>query len=457
MGTATFHHALQIDIEKCIGCTRCMKVCPTDAIRVVDGKSRIIADRCIDCGECFRACPYDAFYIEQDDFKQIYNYKYRIAIVPAVLIGQFPRNISTRRIYSAFLEEGFTHVYESEYGVDILIKALNEYQQIHTEIKPIISSFCPAIVRLIQVRFPSLVNNILLLKPPLDLTALSVKKQLINSGVAESEIGVFYVTPCAAKIAAIKSPVGEEKSIIDGVINMDFIYNKLLLSISKDEKSNLEMPSKDRLTGVAMQWTLTNGEASNAIGRSLAIDGIHNVIEFLEKLEDDSAGTFDFLELRACDESCAGGILAAGSRFLTAERLHNRAEKFNQNYDKSEVEKIVMAERLEKYVIAHIGINKIEPRFSMALDEDTEAAIQKMEKIRSLMSLLPHIDCGGCGAPNCRSLAEDIVQQKAVLSSCVFLQKQMQKDGKMDAAQALDVAEKIWGKDRFKKDVLKKG
>ena len=40
-----------------------------------------------------------------------------------------------------------------------------------------------------------------------------------------------------------------------------------------------------------------------------------------------------------------------------------------------------------------------------------------MEKI---INMLPGIDCGSCGAPSCRALAEDIIRDKASIDDCVF-------------------------------------
>ncbi|MCQ4897685.1 ferredoxin, partial [Anaerotruncus sp. DFI.9.16] len=81
------------------------------------------------------------------------------------------------------------------------------------------------------------------------------------------------------------------------------------------------VPEQYHLTPQSIQWTLSGGEASNYPGRCLAIDEIHNVIDILEKLENDELTDIDFLELRACDHSCAGGALAINNRFLTIERL----------------------------------------------------------------------------------------------------------------------------------------
>ena len=41
----TFHKALEIQRELCIGCSHCIKVCPTEALRVSGGKAS--SDECL--------------------------------------------------------------------------------------------------------------------------------------------------------------------------------------------------------------------------------------------------------------------------------------------------------------------------------------------------------------------------------------------------------------------------
>ena len=50
-------HAVQLDRDKCVGCTNCIMRCPTGAIRVRDGKARIDHRLCVDCGECLAKWP----------------------------------------------------------------------------------------------------------------------------------------------------------------------------------------------------------------------------------------------------------------------------------------------------------------------------------------------------------------------------------------------------------------
>ena len=169
-----FHHALRVDNSLCTGCTHCMKACPTQAIRIRNGRAVIIANRCVDCGECYKACPVSAIQVEQDDLRMIFDYPVRVILIPSLLIGQFPRKIMASGIYNALKEIGFTHVFEVENTVDMVIAAGRQIMHERKE-RPMISPFCPAVVRLIQVKYPSLVDNIMKVNPPIDMSAIDRK------------------------------------------------------------------------------------------------------------------------------------------------------------------------------------------------------------------------------------------------------------------------------------------
>ena len=442
-----FHHALKVLENVCIGCTHCMSVCPTEAIRVHQGIANINGSRCIDCGECYKSCPVSAIVVEQDDFSAIFDFSVRVALVPGVLIGQFPDKIKAGTLYAALLELGFTHIFEVENTTGYIVSAYDQATRLN-ECRPLISSFCPAILRLIQVRFPALIGNILGVKPPIDTSAMYYRRLLQKEGYLDEDIGIFYVTPCAAKIAAVKSPVGEEKSPVTGVINMKFMYNRILQVLQKNPEIDHHDIDYRHLSAEGILWCLTKGEASRIPGRALAIDGIHNVSEFLEKLENEEIEDIDFLELRACDESCAGGILISGNRFLTVERLTKRAASIMEPGMKPDWDLIKPDE---------MYLGTIKPRPMERLDSDISKALYKMEHKRRLMCYLPAFDCGACGAPTCQSLADDIVQGKAQVSNCVFMQQMMMKTKMLSLEHAREITSQIWGKSRLEKDCTKTG
>ena len=435
-------HALEIRSDICVGCSHCMRVCPTEALRVVDGKAMLFSDWCVDCGECFRVCPSRAIRIADDDINQIFKYKYRILMIPAVFLGQFPTKISLGELNDFLCNMGFTEVCAVEQGADLLQSALNQY--IATHPKPVISSFCPAVIRLIQVRFPMLVDHIMQLLPPLEITAQYYKRSFEAKGIPPQELGIFYVTPCSAKIAAIKSPVGGYTSPINGVINMNHLYNKISLAY-KNKKLKLgvdtEVKTNAAISATGIRWPMTGGETVHIKGRALAIDGMPNVIEFLEKLENDEIKGIDFLELRSCDESCAGGILTSGNRFLTVEHLKEIAASTTQKH--------ALADDYRKICSAHIPMLPVEPRSMVKYDVNIKIALEKMSKARRLKELLPGIDCGACGTPSCEALAEDIVCRNAPINSCIFMRMRSMKKGTISQDSGMEIMEKIWGKERF--------
>ncbi len=447
-----FFHALSIDEEVCMGCSRCMKSCPTEALRVRNGKATLIPDRCIDCGNCFKVCPVKAIYIKQDDFDDIFNFKYRVALVPAVFMGQFPDDITVSRIYSILKEIGFTHAIETESAIPIYTAAKERYAQENDDIKPLISTFCPAIVRLIQVRFPGLVDNLIPLKAPLDITAMYIRQDIKkNRNASDDEIGIFYITPCAAKIAAVKNPVGEEKSAVNGVINMDSLYNRVYKKIKEQGKGykDVKLPVS-QLSADSVLTSLTNGERrlSNA-KHSYSIYEIHNVIEFLEKIENDEIENVDFLELRACDQSCPGGILSCDNRFLICERMFARARKIAARERGGEKARDHELEAESEFLMNNLKVNEIKPRSMLVLDEDISQALSKMQRITEMKIALPQTDCGICGAPTCDALARDIVCHNAKLTDCVFMQRNLEAKGKLDPQQSVEIMEAIWGNDKI--------
>jgi len=455
MAKDKYTHAIRVDTTTCIGCSHCMKVCPTQAIRIADGHANIRPERCVDCGECYRVCPVDAIYVQDDEMKIMEDFDYRVALIPSVFIGQFPAEFTTSRILQAVHQLGFHEVFEVEHAVDLLKEEYSRQSENTDSLRPRISSYCPAIVRLIQVVFPSLTEHILQLKAPHDIAANYCKAKIQNEQSDVSNPGVFYITPCASKIVAAKAPEGENESPIDGVFNMNTLYNKVYQILVNDDNNQCKKQFAD-LSPDSVSWSFSGYERKYFNGRALAIDGMENVLEFLEKLESGQISEIDFLELRACDQGCAGGILCPGNRFLTVERLESRQNRLNVLLElNKELNNPLMDSAAE--LSKNLSIDPILPRSEMLIDKDMDIALRKMDRLKTIAAYLPGFDCGACGAPTCRSLAEDIVKNNASMSHCVFVQRIMEKNYKLSPEQAFQMIEKIWGKNRLNKYVDKNG
>jgi iron only hydrogenase large subunit-like protein len=406
----TYFHSVTLDEEKCRGCTNCIKRCPTEAIRVRKSKARITNERCIDCGECLRVCPYHAKKAIADAFEDIYAYKYRIAIPAPTLYGQFKTSFSRNQILNALKNIGFDNVYEVAKAAEIVSDATRKYFNKHELKKPLISSACPAVVKLIQVRFPNLIDNILKLESPMEVAAKIIKDKIIMEGdFKPSDIGVFFITPCAAKVTSVKAPYEKEKSSVDGVIPIRDIYLKVLSELEKlKECENLQEAGFE-----GIRWAGSGGESLALKTDSfLAVDGIHNVISILEEIENDKLQEIEFVEALACTGGCLGGPLTVENAYVAKSRLKKHVEE--AGFERAPIS------IPEEYEDSLVWTGDIEHKPVMKLDDDFVKAMKKLETLEIINEQLPGLDCGACGAPSCRALAEDIVRGQANETDCIF-------------------------------------
>jgi len=57
---------LKLDTEKCIGCGKCIEVCPHSVFIMRNGKVAIHdKDKCMECGACAKNCQFNAISVKQ--------------------------------------------------------------------------------------------------------------------------------------------------------------------------------------------------------------------------------------------------------------------------------------------------------------------------------------------------------------------------------------------------------
>ncbi len=187
-----------------------------------------------------------------------------------------------------------------------------------------------------------------------------------------------------------------------------------------------------------MGGTLRGGERIAAgISKSLVVDGIHNVIDVLEQLEMGKLQDIEFVEAQACTGGCVGGALTVINPFIgrmNLEALVDKSETRPKLRDEL-TEDLNLEERLGEFTIKPDIVAV--PAFR--LDQDVSRAITKAEMIEKVVSELPGLDCGSCGSPNCRALAEDIVQGLAVDTDCIL---KLREEIEILAEQLLEMAKK---------------
>lgn len=416
-----YWHSVTLDKDLCKGCTNCLKPCPTQAIRVQNGKAKILNERCIDCGECIRVCPYHAKKAVTDGFELLDNFEYNVALTAPAFYGQFSIAEDVATILTAITQSGFDDVYEVAEGARQVSAKTRELLKSGELLKPSISSACPAVLRLIAVKFPNLVGNIVPLRSPMEISAkLARDKAVQKTGLPPEKIGIFFISPCAAKATSVKDLLTVHKSEVNGVLSMKDVFLRIAKKVGK-----ISEPKQFDLAGSeGMKWALSGGESDGIhTTKSIAVDGIKNVISVLEAIEDGKLEDIDFVEALACTGGCLGGPLTAENGFVAKSRLQRMCEKTNATHD------VILDKNTNYYWDEPVVYRPV-----LNLDSNIMRAMQKMTEIDEIFERLPKLDCGSCGSPSCRSLAEDIVRGYAKETDCIFVLKGKIK-GLLDAVE----------------------
>ncbi|MCI8607699.1 MAG: 4Fe-4S dicluster domain-containing protein [Hungatella sp.] len=427
-----FYHSVRLEAALCKGCINCIKRCPTQAIRVRDGKAQINGKFCIDCGECIRICPHHAKIATYDKLEVMRQYEYTVALPAPSLYSQFNNLEDVNIVLNALKLMGFDDVFEVSGAAEIVSEATRQYISAHQDQVPIISTACPSVVRLIRVRFPNLIPHLLPLNPPVEVAAgLAAEKALQESGLPREKIGIFFISPCPSKVTYVKAPLGTEKSEVDHVLAIKEVYPQLLSHM----KAVGEDPQELHISGkIGISWGRSGGEASGLFSENyLAADGIENVIRVLEDLEDEKFDNLQFVELNACNGGCVGGVLTVENPYVAEVKL-KRLRKYMP------VARSHMEENTKEYVPWTTGV-EFEPVFR--LGDNMMESFSRLERVERLCKRLPGLDCGSCGAPTCKALAEDIVRGEASERDCVYyLRDNLHKLSQEVAVLAEDLAER---------------
>lgn len=416
----TYKHSVSLDSSKCTGCTTCLRHCPTEAIRVKDGQAEINADRCIDCGECIRVCPHNAKKAICNKLSSMDRFKYKIALPAPTLYGQFEELNDVDYVLQGLLDMGFDEVYEVSRAAEFVSEYTRKYLETNGIKKPVISSACPVITRLIALRFPYLKDNLMTLLPPMEIAANRARRKALkeHNNLKPQDIGVCFISPCPAKASYVKNGFGSYVSQVDYVVSISDIYFELLNHMKRELPVN--PISHSGVIGIS--WATSGGESSALFNEKfLAADGIENCIKVLDQIENGSIPNLEFVELNACTGGCVGGVLTMENPFIAKARLQTlrRFLPVSQNFH--EGKEFIPEESFFEEVPEYLPMNR--------LADSIGESMKMMAKMQNIRETLPGRDCGACGAPNCRALAEDIVKGERTIDACVIMKLKSLTEG----------------------------
>jgi ferredoxin len=352
---------------------------------------------CLDCGACIAACKAKALIIRNDisGVEDLGGIAQTILAIPPALLADSGGKYPPGRVLSALKSLGFAKVislapYEKALRDTALVAARQEGPS-----RPLITPVCPAIVNLIELRFPSLIPHLAPFDSPIEA---------VQAGHTDRPI--VYVVSCPSQRSALVSHE-VAAGILPGRETITEYVTPALLRQAVMER--LVKTGRDYLPD-AMPGEEASGDGplpcAQSASAALAVTGVDHVMAVLEQLENGLLSDVAVIEPYACEGGCFGSPFFQEDFHVSTRRW----EETCRPADAPDTPPAAMARRLP-----------FSARPGIRLDADMAVAIEKLGQLQAVLQTLPGKDCGACGAPSCTALAEDVVLQRAALDDCPYL------------------------------------
>jgi Na+-translocating ferredoxin:NAD+ oxidoreductase RNF subunit RnfB len=418
-------HGFWIDETRCHGRGACMRSCPTQAIRVRDGKAALMPELCIDCGTCLPACPSGAIQATTTAFAEFDRFKYRVAVPTPVLFGQFPVGISPAHVAAGLRGAGLDAVWDFAPELALTNRAIADYVRQWRGPFPLVSVSCPVIVRLVQVLYPNMIEQLIRIQPPRELAGRTLKrKYAAQFGIAPDEVAAIYITPCQAKTISIHEPAERAESSLNGAIGICDVYNAILaFERGTDKDPTLAAVANPARSVEALRWATSQAQGSVLRGhRYMSVTGLSNVIQVFDDVEKGKLRNIEYLECHACWGGCGSGNLTVDNSYVTLSKIHGLLSQLPEHDAELEAE----VER--RYPTEDFSLKgELRPRAAGNDIADLKERVRRIKIEEKFGAALPGLNCGLCGAPTCKTFARDVAAGRASQQDCVFISDERMK------------------------------
>lgn len=381
-------------LAKCTKCLKCLRVCPNEAISIQNQRVVINNAKCMNCGKCMNACYNQGLQAKGSTLYDLQNYEYKIALVPSAIYSDCSSNEDVETLLSAIERLGFDEVIDmSPYEGDIYQASLQYIQQ--NKNNCLISSFCPVVNKLIELKFPMLLSSLI----PFDYAAEIAARDIRKKHEDKKELGIFYLCECVSKLAMAKYPYGNQHSSIDHALSIVDVFP--MINHLRDDTRKVINLCPEGLKSTVVHYAQEEQKQKKV----LAADGLEKVISVLELAEFGLLKDVDFLSLSACTNGCVGGQNLWGNPFVGQINIDQLLATASAP-------------------VCHLRMDQLygEPTIDQLADmKSMQLKLALFARINEQMDALPGFDCGACGFSSCRTMAEEIAEGRREIKDCRIL------------------------------------
>ena len=281
----------------------------------------MIEDRCIDCGECIKVCTKNAVVPLTASPAGLGHFDYTVAVPSPALYTQFDLDVTPGTIHQALRNSGFDAAATLSWSCGAVTHAIELFLAGYRGPGPLISSFCPSVVRLVQIKYPELVDQLLPVLSPREVAAREAKRRAsADTGLPPDRIHAVYVTPCPAKMVSIVDHPGH-----GGVVHRLGGRHQRPVPAARaghpggpDERR--EACPKRRPPPAWAGRSRSTCRARCPAEDTMSVWGLPNVLRILDDIDKGKLQRYTFIECHACFEGCVSGALTVENPYVARAR-----------------------------------------------------------------------------------------------------------------------------------------
>lgn len=423
--------------EKCVGCNRCISVCPVITANISttqDGVQRIDVNpsQCIACGSCFDVCEHDArsYLDDTERFFADLQRGERISVLIAPAFGaNYPQEYGS--VLGGLKQLGVNRLINVAAGADITTWAYIQYiTKYHFEGG--ISQPCPAVVGYIEKYIPELIPKLFPVHSPMMCAAIYAKKyQKISDKLA-------FISPCIAKKNEIEDPNTQ------GYVHYNVTFQHLMDYMQRNHLFGPDA-SDEVEYGMGAIYPMPGGLKENVYwfcGEDLfirQIEGEKHVYEFLEqyktRVKEHKSLPF-IVDALNCSQGCLYGTAVSPEKassddiFYEVNQLRAKLRKgktgwghLSQNSSPKHRLRCLNRKfsklKLDDFLRTYTDKSKETAILTPSAQELTQIFLSMDKKTITEQN----INCGACGYDNCHDIAIAIYNKCNIPENCIQYEK----------------------------------
>lgn len=414
---------------KCVGCNRCISVCPTIGANVsisTDGKTRLeVSKKCINCGMCVSECTHHARDF-RDDFERFMEDIQNGESISLLVDPAFYLDYSQIAPYilGNLRKLGVKKIYDVSFGAEISMLAHAKYIKEHSDKKrqcrQFIANNCAALVNYVEYLHPEIIPLMIPIQSPVGCMAIYVQKYLKDSSK------LAYISPCIPQSDDIHE-IGNDSEVD---------YNITFSSLSKFIKK--EGIGKDKASADVVSSGF--GNISSFSGGFL--EGISaffdrgEVFSHVPGIDSDefsfinaSAYLSDFkhplvVSIDACKNGCVYGNGTKRKEIDSANLLSAYGKTRKESvalYNSINDYEVYYKDVLNKYRDIHFEdfSREFHDKYRQPFQVPEDAINEIFEAMHKNTKAKQQVNCCSCGYSSCRELAIAVANGYARIQDCV--------------------------------------